>query len=129
MGVADVALGGDAVRPEIVVGGRTAKARLEVVERGHRACVLGEYRPIAGLAEILPYERTIVERLFLVAPAALLQLVARQAAQHWHQVGISIVTDFVVAHQLDGVELPQCRNGLWHHAMKVQPRYRVQAHD
>lgn len=74
---------------------------------------------------MLPHERAAVEGLLVIGPAELLELLLREAAEHWHEIGIGVVGDLVVAEHLDRPELPEQLQAPGHRAVEVEPRHRV----
>lgn len=126
VGVADITLGGDAVRSQIVVRRLLAESRFQIIERGHAAGVLAEHRAITGCTEFLPQERALVESFVRRLPAEVPELVLVHAAQHRDQVRVCVIGDFGVAQHLHGTEGLKRFYGLRHHPVKVHPGNRVE---
>lgn len=127
--VADVLLGGDTERSEIVVGRLDTKAWLQVVERRDATGVLPERCTITSRAEVLPNERTLVERFIFALPTLVVEFTFGQAGQHGHQVRIRVVGHLGVTQHLYRAQLLQRLHGIRHHSVEVYPRNRIDADD
>jgi len=125
VGVTDVFLGADVVRPQVVICRLFPKSRLQVIKRRHAVGILAKYRAITGVAELLPQKRAIVERFVMILPAQVAQFILIQTGQYRNKIRIRVIGDLSVAQHLDSAEGLKSLHGFRHHPVEIHPGDRV----
>jgi len=94
-------LAGQHVGSQIIIRGWLDEADLEVVECVEDGLVLAIGRDVAGIAEIVPEKRAVVELVSHRRFASRVRLLRHLTGQDRHQIREGVVADLVVTPQID----------------------------